>query len=207
MAEEKETRSEEMEDDKTSLIQPSFPLTQGPSSRPCVYLKNKTCSMIQKLVTMAKCSAQSRKLAVTMTEELKKCLPADMNFPSNKLLDCSSCDGYMTHPVCLPCGHSLCQLCLDKSTDTIICPTCHDSCPVKPVGFTTPRKPTILLQSWCVKRFPNEVECCKWRGLGNKYAKENNFHMSIQYYNKAVETGMGTLIYNSVKLVYNNRCP
>ena len=176
-------------EDEDHLIPPT-----SQSSRPCVILKNKTCFMLQKLIAMAKCNAMSRKLVSTMSEELKKCIPAyTSNEEPVRLLDCRSCDGCMTNPVCLPCGHSICLLCIEKSNDSVKCPICHDSYPVKPIGSSSTRRPTVLILNMCSKLLPNEVQCCTYRAEGNKCANQNDFHMAIQHYNKAIETG--TLLY------------
>lgn len=162
------------------------------STKPCEYLRNKGVSLLHKILAVAKCSASSRKLICSMKEELDKLLPLSQK--QYRLLDCSACESFMNRPTCLPCGHSLCQLCLEKTSEqhgqeTIICPRCQEPYPKIPVGFSTSRKPTLLLQSLYQKCCPNMLECCTHRELGNKFAQGNSFITAIEHYNKAFETG------------------
>jgi tetratricopeptide (TPR) repeat protein len=133
----------------------------------------------------------SKKLALGMKEELDRCLP-DLDRSPSSMFDCSSCEGYTTHPVCLPCGHSLCQLCLEKIQDKEIikCSICRREYPLVPIGFNGPRRPTLILQNIFDKHCPLLIECRKWRAEGNKFAKNNDFSSAITFYNKALETGV-----------------
>ena len=162
------------------------------SSKPCVYLRNKGAHLLHKILAVAKCSASSRKLISSMKEELDKLQPLSQK--QYRLLDCSACEGFMSHPICLPCGHSLCHLCMEKTSEqysqnTIVCPRCQEPHSKIPVGFLTSRKPTLLLQSLYQKCCPNMLECCTYRELGNKFAQGNSFITAIEHYNTAFETG------------------
>lgn len=70
--------------------------------------------------------------------------PINMNL---RHLDCGYCIGFMVQPVCLPCGHSVCKSCLDKtmvggggvSGDHLLaCPRCGHTFPNVPLGFSGP---------------------------------------------------------------------
>ena len=59
-------------------------------------------------------------------------------------LDCAYCIGFMVQPVCLPCGHSVCKSCLDKTMvggggaggdQLLACPSCGHTFPPVPLGF------------------------------------------------------------------------
>lgn len=57
-------------------------------------------------------------------------------------LDCAYCIGFMVQPVCLPCGHSVCKSCLDKTMvgggagdQLLACPCCGHTFPIVPLGF------------------------------------------------------------------------
>ena len=60
-------------------------------------------------------------------------------------LDCAYCIGFMVQPVCLPCGHSVCKSCLDKTMvggggagggQLLACPCCGHTFPTVPLGFS-----------------------------------------------------------------------
>lgn len=129
-------------------------------------------------------------------------------------LDCAYCTGFMVQPVCLPCGHSVCKSCLDKTTvggDLLACPNCSQTFPRVPVGFgsnsgslsggqrtvlgsrttlnTDCRRPTLMLQNAVFKWYPEWVESAKRKDEGNVFANEGDFPMAVQWYNRALQTG------------------
>lgn len=58
--------------------------------------------------------------------------------PVMRHLDCAYCAGFMVQPVCLPCGHSVCKSCVDKTVvggDLVVCPACNQTFPYVPLGF------------------------------------------------------------------------
>lgn len=170
------------------------PTTVSPFySRRCDYLKSRGTNIIHKLLAMARCSVHSRRLVSAMKEELSKSFSRPEKSSSTPL-NCCTCDGYMTRPVCLPCGHSHCHLCLERQNeqgkDLITCSLCQDTHDRVPVGFETHRKPTLILQCIGSKYYPQEIlVCCRERERGNEFAHEDNFQMAIEYYNKALATG------------------
>ena len=151
---------------------------------------------LHQLLAMAGCSQQSRRVVSEMRRKLEELL-ASSECPNRtagqRMLECCACEGFMSRPVCLPCGHSVCQLCVERpfeqARDTVTCPKCKESHPRKPLGFDHQRKPTLLLQNVCQKWYPAMIECCRHREEGNKYARENEFALAVQCYDKAVETG------------------
>lgn len=110
-----------------------------------------------------------------------------------QLLECSSCSGFMSQPVCLPCGHSACRSCLDRPSEqagsVVSCPQCNERHSKIPLGSSSPRKTTLLLQNLQQKWFPSVLECCRHREEGNRFAQEGDFPMAIECYNRAVTTG------------------
>lgn len=185
----------------------------GGSPRTCEYLKSRGANIIHKLLAMARCSVHSRKLVSAMRIELGKVLPPRPTATtSHDLLLCSTCDGYMTRPVNLPCGHSHCHLCLerpsDKDKELVLCSKCQESHSRVPVGFDGPRRPTLLLQSVCSKYYPPEVITCYLeRERGNQFAQEGNYSSAIEYYNKALQTGTRNyLLFNKMCVVLYVTC-
>ena len=135
---------------------------------------------------------------------------------SMRHLDCAYCTGFMVQPVCLPCGHSVCRSCLEKTVvggDLLACPSCSQTFPCVPAGFssnsdsnserrrsggnsgaahaaTISRKPTLILQNALLKWYPERVESSKHKDEGNIFANEGDFPMAIHWYSKALETGL-----------------
>ena len=191
---------------RSSPYQSSIPTPRG-SPRPCQYLKTRGASILHKLVAMATCSARSKGLVNKMKEELSKLLPVSdivtplpppPSSPSPSLplplLSCSTCQGHMIKPVCLPCGHSHCVSCLKRSSElhktSLTCSRCQETHPQVPVGFESPRKPTLILQTVSLKHYPVEMSvCCEERERGNEFAQSGDFEMALLHYNKALETG------------------
>ena len=126
-------------------------------------------------------------------------------------LDCAYCTGFMVQPVCLPCGHSVCKSCLQKTAvggDLLACPSCSQTFPCVPLGFGSNsgsssenghggrtassadyRRPTLMLQNALLKWYPEWVESAKHKDEGNVFANEGDFPMAVHWYNKALQTG------------------
>ena len=122
-------------------------------------------------------------------------------------LDCAYCIGFMVQPVCLPCGHSVCKSCLDKTVlggDVLACPYCSQAFPSMPLGFGRPdsgsagsygdgtanfRRPTLMLQNALLKWYPEWVESSKHKDEGNIFANEGDFPIAVHWYTKALQTG------------------
>ena len=140
--------------------------------------------------------------------------PAGVINSNLRHLDCAYCIGFMVQPVCLPCGHSVCKSCLEKTTvggDLLACPNCSQTFPCVPVGFgynsgsssrgqrtgsgdratpsTDSRRPTLMLQNALFKWYPEWVESAKHKDEGNIFANEGDFLMAVQWYDKALQTG------------------
>ena len=172
---------------------------------------------------MSNCSHESRTLLVAMKNQLSFALE-ERNLTTRAVasgsepqvlysttVTCSNCEGFMVQPVCMPCGHSVCKGCTDKSTmlknSNLVCPKCNYSCPKIPQGFSpTPgeeqgaipgaqageqcRTPTLTLQNAFRKWYPMWVESCRCREEGNKYANQGDFPLATQWYTQALETGI-----------------
>ena len=133
-------------------------------------------------------------------------------------LDCAHCIGFMVQPVCLPCGHSVCKSCLDKTMvggagstggeQLLACPSCGNTFPLVPLGFNSSssttekssssgaanapangRRPTVILQNALEKWFPDWVESGKHKDEGNVFANEGDFPMAVHWYSQALQTG------------------
>ncbi len=110
--------------------------------------------------------------------------PQDTNF-----FDCSYCEGFMAQPVCLPCGHSLCKTCIHKlfSSRTSVCPSLKCKEPI--TLCLAERVPTLMMRDMIKKCFPEWVESCHFREVGNTFANKGDFPTATEWYNKAIETG------------------
>ena len=102
---------------------------------PCsTYITTKAAILVKKLLSnMTSCSQESQALQSAVRRELETALPPT-HPRGDRLLDCSSCEGFMAQPVCLPCGHSVCKCCLYKlrssfTLSSILCPQCKHTCP------------------------------------------------------------------------------
>ena len=132
-------------------------------------------------------------------------------------LDCGYCIGFMVQPVCLPCGHSVCKSCLDKTMvgggdQLLACPRCGHTFPTVPLGFSGAntnssgeaaektngaisnaagggRRPTVILQNALQKWYPDWVESSRHKDEGHVFANEGDFPMAVHWYSKALQTG------------------
>ena len=181
--------------------------------------------VLKRALNMSGCSPQSRALLVAMKNQLAASLEqiqltsesqlnkgSGMN-PYSTIVSCNNCEGFMVQPVCMPCGHSVCRGCTEKSTmlngDNLICPKCDHSFPKIPNGFTSSsqqgrneeqlrsgaspdgqcRIPTLTLQNVFQKWYPKWMESCRCREEGNRYANDGEFVAATHCYTKALETG------------------
>ena len=166
-----------------------------PSTQYCPwYIRTKAAILFKKLLSnMSSYSQESRTLLSALRSNLETALPLKAPPPPG-LLECSSCEGFMAHPLCLPCGHSVCKACLEKLrsslTHSILCPRCRHTYPHKPPGSTNDRKPTLILQNAFQKWYPKWLEACSHRVEGNRFAQEGDFPLAVHWYNKAAEIGM-----------------
>lgn len=164
-----------------------------------------TCSsVLQCMRTMTMSSQQSKALLVVMRKRLADAMKqastphasSGTASPRERIdqLDCPNCEGFMAQPVCLPCGHSLCKSCIEKTMKLggVVCPKCMQPVPkdyLMNKDGTQSRRPTVILQNLFQKLYPQWVESCKYREEGNMFANEGDFPLAIHWYDKAVSTG------------------
>ena len=163
------------------------------------------------------CSRQSRVLLAAMRSQLAIALEqrqlASLSGAEtgslSSVVSCNSCGGFMVQPVCMPCGHSVCKSCMDKSSmlkggDSISCPKCSWICPKAPQpaaehkgrevsssssSSSSYRTPTLTLQNAFRKWHPKWVESCRRRGEGNQHANKGDFVLAALCYTQALDTG------------------
>ena len=184
------------------------------------------------LSNMATCSQQSRKVLVVLRRQLGASLEEQKLTPStaagdndssndySAIVNCRNCEGFMVQPVCLPCGHSICKSCTEKSnvvsSDRLTCPSCSQVCSKIPcdecvVSDTSSagaqrescRVPTVIIQNAFRKWYPDWVESCRFREEGNIYANRGNFTSAVQCYSEALQNGVYCL-YGGLVLVFFN---
>ncbi|CAI8051112.1 LON peptidase N-terminal domain and RING finger protein 3, partial [Geodia barretti] len=174
------------------------------------------CTVVRRILgmKMATCSQSSRTLYINIKSALDAALRPLAGVMAATTVRggesagtpvCPLCRCLMIRPVCLPCGHSLCKPCLARSTNNPLfcgsgrhrtdpvcarCPRCQQSWPVVPPGMEEDRRPTVVLQNAFIRWYPGWAECCKYREEGNRFAQEGNFALAVQYYHKALETGI-----------------
>ena len=149
----------------------------------------------------------SRRTSAASTECVGRSSVAAAGMAMN-YLDCAHCIGFMVQPVCLPCGHSVCKSCLDKTVvggDVLACPYCSQAFPSVPIGYgcsdssggpvdgavsnINARRPTLMLQNALPKWYPEWVESAKHKDEGNVFANEGDFPIAVHWYTKALQTG------------------
>ncbi|KAL5460339.1 hypothetical protein EMCRGX_G033784 [Ephydatia muelleri] len=115
------------------------------------------------------------------------------------LTDCSRCLGFMVHPLCLPCGHSMCKTCFTKSScipsGAIVCAACKKGWARTMPGTASggggrDRIPSIIVQTLFQKWFPHWVESARHREEGNAFAGERDYPLAVMSYDRALETGV-----------------
>ena len=181
--------------------------------------KAKATLLLRQILSMASCSQQSRKVLVVLrgqlavTLELGELTPSTSQISKDSIGDytsivsCTNCEGFMVQPVCLPCGHSICKGCTEKSnvadSENLTCPNCNQVCsklPQRHFEEEAPdlparqqsiacRAPTLIIQNAFRKWYPNWVESCRCREEGNMYANRGDLTSAVKYYSQALETG------------------
>lgn len=165
-------------------------------------------------------AAMKNQLSLTLKKRELSHLVRNKTTPSySSIVSCSNCEGFMVQPVCMPCGHSVCKGCTEKSTmlnkENLICPKCNHSCPQIPAGFNATsskqmsgegeegfghgeressagqhRMPTLTIQNAFRKWYPKWAESCRCREEGNKHANQGDYTSAIHWYTKALNAGM-----------------
>lgn len=191
--------------------------------------KSRVGLLVKKALNMSSSgtSHQSRVLLAAMRTQLaialeERGLTASQTAASpssySAIVSCNTCGGFMVQPVCMPCGHSVCKACTEKSTmmsgDNLICPKCNQTFPKIPKAISASsewggegagpgnnasassevkckqhRITTLTLQNAFCKWYPQWVESCRYREEGNKYANQGDFNSAIQWYTQALGTG------------------
>ena len=187
----------------------------------CSNWKSRVALLMKRALNMSCCSQQSRVLLAAMRSQLKVALEerelaASPSSPSSAsssnlppsytaIVSCNNCGGFMVQPVCMPCGHSVCKGCMEKSTmlsgDNLVCPKCNQTCPKVPKAMASSgegdstgsperhRMPTLTLQNAFCKWYPKWVESTQCREEGNRHANQSDFVSAIRWYSQALETG------------------
>ena len=107
-------------------------------------------SLVKKALNMSSCSRQSRVLLTAMRSQLTRALEEreltaahTTASPSSysAIISCNTCGGFMVQPVCMPCGHSVCKACTEKSTmtsgDNLVCLKCNQTFPKIPKAVSS----------------------------------------------------------------------
>lgn len=180
--------------------------------------KSRVAALMKRALNMSSCTQQSRVLLAAMRSQLKVALeerelaaspspssssPTPQTYSS--IVTCNSCGGFMVQPVCMPCGHSVCKGCTEKSTmlrgENLVCPKCNQTCPKIPASSASTsepdstevlerhRMPTLTLQNAFCKWYPKWVESTQCREEGNKHANNSDFVSAVRWYSQALETG------------------
>jgi len=187
----------------------------------------KVSHLLSRIQIMASCSQQSRKVLVVLRRRVSSALEQEKMSPSTwhvskdssvdytGRVSCRNCEGFMVQPVCLPCGHSLCKSCTEKSNiasnDSLTCPNCNQVCskiPPKCVEDLAPgspstrdqkcRAPTLIIQNAFRRWYPDWVESCRYREEGNMYANKDDFTNAVHHYSQALEKGYFENQYNAL---------
>lgn len=180
----------------------------------CSHWKSRVSLLVKRALNMSSCSRQSRvllaamrsQLAISLEErQLEAVFTTGATTPPSSystIISCSNCGGFMVQPVCMPCGHSICKACVDKSTsENLMCPKCSHTCPKVvrtgssalkgkpsgPDGYC--RVPTLTLQNALRKWYPKWVESCRHREEGNQHANQGDFASATFWYTEALQTG------------------
>ena len=157
-------------------------------------LKRRVQGLVQwvDLQRMESCySQEARFLLSSLSSRLEVALPLDgVAGAGTQLLDCSSCEGFIAVPVCLPCGHSLCRSCLEQlSSAHAPCPRCREQWPRDPPGIEGGRKATLCLHNAFQRWYPDRIESCRLRDEGNEFVSKGDFPHAVQRYSEALASG------------------
>ena len=105
-------------------------------------------------------------------------------------LKCPSCSGFIVNPTCLPCGHSSCKLCIEKSYSggKVTCAKCQTFWSDKSEGGKT-RSQTVLLANTLAKCFPAKCKAFQLKEDGNKFTTSGDFPLAYDHYTESLKAG------------------
>lgn len=100
---------------------------------------------------------------------------------------CPTCYGVLNNPICIPCGHSYCQKCLEKDPDGVC-----KKCGVRWRWRETKLKDmhvTVLINNLCQKYWSDELNAIDLRNKGNKFFQSGSVERALEIYDKAFQLG------------------
>ena len=111
---------------------------------------------------------------------------------------CRTCLAFLSEPVTLPCGHSLCKKCLERETggQPVCCKECGDSSRLRDVpGYRV----NVVLGNILCKWFPSQCLAAELRRQGNSLYADQKTEEALGKYNQAILMGrcaarMGTYL-------------
>ncbi|CAL8301558.1 unnamed protein product [Arctogadus glacialis] len=98
---------------------------------------------------------------------------------------CRTCLAFLSEPVTLPCGHSLCKKCLERETggQPVCCKECSDSSQLKDVpGYRV----NVVLGNILCKWFPTQCRAAELRRQGNSLYVDKKTEEALGKYNQAI---------------------
>lgn len=189
---------------QTQSVKVSSKFKSGVSSVPVVVVKrglNMSSSYSRKSRVLL--AVMRSQLANSLEQRKLEAASRGTTTSYSSLASCNNCGGFMVQPVCMPCGHSVCKACVEKSTvlsgENLICPKCNHAYPkMLRTGKVSSqdaksrccRTPTLILQNAFCKWYPKWVESCRHREEGNQHANQGDFASAIVWYTEALQTGM-----------------
>ena len=107
---------------------------------------------------------------------------------------CRTCLAFLSEPVTLPCGHSLCKKCLERETggQPVCCKQCSDSSQLRDVpGYRV----NVVLGNILCKWFPTQCRAAELRRQGNSLYADQKTEEALAKYNQAILIGKGCSSY------------
>uniref|UniRef100_A0A8C5ATI3 LON peptidase N-terminal domain and RING finger protein 3-like n=1 Tax=Gadus morhua TaxID=8049 RepID=A0A8C5ATI3_GADMO len=98
---------------------------------------------------------------------------------------CRTCLAFLSEPVTLPCGHSLCKKCLERETggQPVCCKECSDTSQLKDVpGYRV----NVVLGNILCKWFPTQCRAAELRRQGNSLYVDKKTEEALGKYNQAI---------------------
>ncbi|XP_075040376.1 LON peptidase N-terminal domain and RING finger protein 3 [Mixophyes fleayi] len=147
------------------------------------------------------CADQLENVVSCLADQIrtKEALPVTRQEAKLGILTCKECQGLLSEPVTLLCGHTFCKKCLDNYQSRSQCKVCK----LTQEGTEHNYKVNVVLGNIISKWFPCEVQALKLRQDGNALFKDNKLDEALDKYNEAIKlVSLDHLLYINRSMIH-----
>ncbi|KAM5146042.1 LON peptidase N-terminal domain and RING finger protein 3 [Mantella aurantiaca] len=155
------------------------------------------CDLYQEAAAHKKlCAEQLATLVGCLAEQIRSREPPSPRGAKWGIGSCSECQSFLSEPVTLPCGHTVCRRCLGTGQ----CRVCRASLQG---GTDHHHRVNVLLSNVISKWFPYETRAVRMAQDGSALAKDNRLEEALSKYNEAIKlVPLDHLLYSNRSMVY-----